>query len=360
LLRTGRALCADREATMAALRAGELSPEHAHVIVKVVTLLPSDAELRDTAEAFLVAQAAHLNATELRIAGEHLLELLDPDGHKRREEKKLDAHERSAHLNRFLAIVDDGLGGVKVSGRGTVEDAAVIRAALAALSAPAAQDLEGTDPECGTSGRDIRDHGARQWDAWVDLAQRGVDAQVLPTAAGRKPRVNVTIDLDALRTGLGTGTLETGEHLSATAVRKLACDAQVIPVVLGTEGQVLDVGRAARLATGPVRDAVVLRDRHCRFPGCRRPPVACDVHHIVHWADGGRTDQSNLVLLCRAHHTIVHATDWAVRIDSTSGQAEFRPPPTGRRIRDRMLDHVDQVRPDDPDDRWIRERRPRE
>ena len=165
LLRTGKALCGDLAATMTALTAGEVSPEQAQVIVTVVRHLPVDVEVRALAEKLLLAEAAHLDATELRIAGEHLLEVIDPDGHARREEKKLDRHERSAHLNRFLSIVDDGLGGVKIRGRGTVEDAAVIKAALAALSAPAAKDMQDADPELGVEGRDPRDHGARAWDA---------------------------------------------------------------------------------------------------------------------------------------------------------------------------------------------------
>ncbi len=105
----------------------------------------------------LLDQAASLNATELRKAGDHLLEVLDPDGTARAEEAALDRLERSAHLGRFLTIAEDGLGGVRVRGRGTVEDAAIIKTALHALAAP----LPGTDPDCGEAGRDTRDHGAR-------------------------------------------------------------------------------------------------------------------------------------------------------------------------------------------------------
>ncbi|MGZ8738418.1 MAG: DUF222 domain-containing protein, partial [Nocardioides sp.] len=127
LLRTARALASDRHATHSALHSGDVSPEHAEVIVKVINLLPVDTGLRGEAERFLLAEARHLNATDLQAAGDHLLEVLDPDGLARREERNLDKHERSAHLNRTLSIIDDGLGGVKLRGRGTTEDAAVIR-----------------------------------------------------------------------------------------------------------------------------------------------------------------------------------------------------------------------------------------
>ena len=127
--------------------------------------------------------------------------------------KPLDRLERSAHLGRFLTIADDGLGGVRVRGRGTVEDAAIIKTALHALAAP----LPGTDPDCGEAGRDLRDHGARTWDALVEtcLKAREVDG-LLPDQHGAKPRLTVTVTLDQLREGLGAATLDTGDDLSVS------------------------------------------------------------------------------------------------------------------------------------------------
>ncbi len=347
LLRTARGLCGDRTATLVALAAGEVSPEHAEVIVAVVDRLPVDPSLREEAERALLDQAASLNASELRRAGEHLLEVLDPGGSARAEEAALDRLERSAHLGRFLSIAEDGLGGVRVRGRGTAEDAAIIKTALHALAAP----LPGTDPDCGEAGRDTRDHGARCWDALVETCLEAQEcAGLLPEDHGARPRVTVTVTLEQLRTGLGTALLGTGEDLSASAVRRLACDAGVIPAVLGTVGEVLDVGRTQRLVTPAIWKALVLRDGHCRFPGCRRLPLACDAHHLVHWADGGGTSLDNLVLLCRAHHTLLHATPWQARLNPVDRRPEFRPPPSRR------------ARPPDahPPDDWIREPRARE
>ncbi len=137
----------------------------------------------------LLDQAASLNATELRRAGEHLLEVLDPDGTARAEEAALDRLERSAHLGRYLTLVEDGLGGVRVRGRGTVEDASIIKTALHALAAP----LPGTDPDCGEAGRDTRDHGARCWDALVQTCLKAQEAEgLLPEDHGAKPRLTVT------------------------------------------------------------------------------------------------------------------------------------------------------------------------
>jgi hypothetical protein len=349
-MRMARRLAGACSSTLHALHAGTVSPEQAAVIARVIHLLPVDPDVRRRAEARLLLEATRLNASELEEAGDHLLELLDPEGVAKREEKHLDRHERSAHLGRHLSIVDDGLGGVRVRGRGSVEDAAVIKAALATLSAP----LPGTDPDCGAEARDVRDYGARLWDALVEACQRLQDADVLPTAHGTKARVAVTVDIDALRSGLGAATLESGDRLSAAAVRKLACDADVLPVVLGSAGQVLDVGRAARLVTVGIWLALIARDRHCAFPGCRRQPIACDAHHIHHWADGGPTSLDNMVLLCRAHHTLVHTTRWEVRLSPRDRLPEFKPPPGRYGITPEFRASLD-----DRDD-WLRERRPRE
>jgi hypothetical protein len=349
LLRTAQALMTERPRTWQALYDGHISPEQAEVIVRVIDHLPVDTALREAAEELLLREARRLDATELQVAGNHLLEVLDPDGVAKREERKLDKLERSAHLNRFLAIVEDGIGGVRIRGRGTVEDAAVIKAALQALSAP----LPGTDPDCGTEGRDERDHGARTWDALVDTCQKALDAQVLPTDHGQKPRVLVLVDWNDLKAETGTATLDTGEELSVAAIRRLSCDAEVLPIVLGGDGVPLDVGRWSRLVTLGIWLALIARDRHCAFPGCTRPPIACDAHHVTHWADGGPTKLSNMVLLCRAHHTIIHTTPWEVRINPIDQRPEFKPPPGRHAL------HPDFAARLDYTEDWVREREPR-
>jgi hypothetical protein len=343
LLRTARSLCAERSATLDALQAGKVSPEQAEVVTQAVGKLPQDPELRDRAEAALLAEADRLPASDLAKAGRHLLEVLDPDGVARAEERALDRMERSAHTGRFLSIVGDGLGGVRVSGRGSAEDAEIIKTTLHALAAPQPAAVGAPDCDGEGAGRDPRDHGARCWDALVDACLRLQSAEgLLPDDHGARPRMTVTVGLETLVEGIGTATLGTGEQLSATAVRRLACDAEVIPAVLGSRGEVLDVGRAQRLVTAAIWKALVLRDEHCRFPGCRRLPIACDAHHLVPWSEGGATSLDNLVLLCRAHHTLLHTTPWQVRLDPVDRRPVFRPPDarapdgttSGRWIRD--------------------------
>jgi len=105
--------------------------------------------------------------------------------------------------------------------------------------------------------------------------------------------------------------------------RRIACDASVTRVVLSARSEPLDVGRRTAVVPPSMRRAVVVRDRHCRFPGCDRPQAWCDAHHIRHWADGGETAARNLLLLCRRHHRAIH--DGFV-VELLDGRVVFRRP----------------------------------
>jgi hypothetical protein len=163
--------------------------------------------------------------------------------------------------------------------------------------------------------------GQRRADALVEVCRLALNTGDLPVNGGDRPQVTVTIPFDLLLAQLGAATLDTGERLSPAQARRLACDAQILPAVLGGEGQVLDVGQSRRLFTGPLRRALVLRDRGCAFPGCDRPHRWADGHHIRSWVDGGPTSLDNAVLLCRHHHH----SDWTVRLGH-DGMPEFIPP----------------------------------
>jgi hypothetical protein len=97
----------------------------------------------------------------------------------------------------------------------------------------------------------------------------------------------------------------------------MACDAEVIPIVLGAESDPLDVGRQERLFTKGLRTAVVHRDKHCTFPRCERPPTWTRVHHVTHWLDGGTTSLLNAALLCEKHHLIVHRDNLTATVTTT-------------------------------------------
>ncbi len=120
-------------------------------------------------------------------------------------------------------------------------------------------------------------------------------------------QISVLIDLDALRQSTdAAGVTDAGIELPSEVVRGLACDAQVIPIILGGPGGSPDVGRGRRTVPLGLRRLLIARDGHCQWPGCDQPPSRCDAHHVIHWADGGPTSIDNLVLLCHRHHHQLH------------------------------------------------------
>ena len=120
-------------------------------------------------------------------------------------------------------------------------------------------------------------------------------------------QISVLIGLDALRGQTDEmGLTDAGIELPPEIVRRLACDAEIIPMILGGSGGSADVGRTRRTIPPRLRRLLIARDKHCRWPGCAEPPSRCDAHHIRHWIDGGPTDLDNLVLLCHRHHHHLH------------------------------------------------------
>lgn len=111
---------------------------------------------------------------------------------------------------------------------------------------------------------------------------------------------------DLLAVPGAAATTETGTVLGAADLRRIACDTQVIPVVMGGAGEVLDVGRAKRTIPPAIRRALIARDQRCVWPGCDRAPIHCEGHHIEHWLDEGPTSLVNLALLCHSHHQRLH------------------------------------------------------
>ena len=116
------------------------------------------------------------------------------------------------------------------------------------------------------------------------------------------------------------GELEGGLYVSAETSRRLACDCSRVVMTHDSRGGVLDVGRKARSIHPTMRRALKHRDGGCRFPGCGLH--ICDAHHVEHWADGGKTELGNLLLLCRHHHRTLHEGDFRVELDA-DGTSRF-------------------------------------
>jgi len=173
---------------------------------------------------------------------------------------------------------------------------------------------------------DARTPQQRLADALVEAGERLLAQGGLPASGGERPQLVVTLDYDRLAAGLGSGTLTRGEEITPSAIRRLACDAGIIPAVLGTRGQVLDLGRSARTASPAQRRALTLRDGGCAFPGCDRPPGWTQAHHLQYWEHFGPTDLENLVALCGFHHRLVHEENWEIAPPKDGIRPLFTPP----------------------------------
>jgi hypothetical protein len=176
------------------------------------------------------------------------------------------------------------------------------------------------------SGRvDLRTPRQRRADALVELAKRYLDSRDRPSVGGERPHLTVTVDIEVLR-GLkqGSAQLDHGGVVHQETARRLACDASVRRVVLGPRSEPLDVGRKTPVVPAAIRRAVIARDRTCTFPGCDRPHPWCEVHHVLHWADGGDTSLANGVLMCGRHHHLIHEDGFSVAV--TDAGPVFRRP----------------------------------
>ncbi|HSV64699.1 MAG TPA: DUF222 domain-containing protein [Mycobacteriales bacterium] len=320
LLRLATALDDDLPETAAALAGGAVSVDHAQVVAEAMRSLPAEtpAGVRAAAERELVRRSGTFNPDEVALLGRRVLEVVDPDGSAELQARQAEREAAAAHTRRDLRICPAGPGLKRICGFLDTEGAETLRVALDPLAAP-----RPADPATGV--RDERTHGQRMADALVELAEWSLRMGDLPDNGGERPTLVVTMPYDKLAAATGVGTLDSGDVLPASQVRRIACDAHVIPAVLGGESLPLDLGRGSRHYVGAARRAIVLRDRGCVFPGCDRPYQWCQVHHCIHWADGGRTDQNNGVLLCGHHHRVIHHNGWDVRT-AEDGLPELIPP----------------------------------
>jgi len=164
--------------------------------------------------------------------------------------------------------------------------------------------------------------------------QLKVDAFIATVASGdavsRVPQVGVLIDYQTIRHSLHANSiceLDNGTPIPVSTARRLCCDANVYPIVLGGDGEVLDVGQSVRTATAPQRKALRAIHRTCAHPGCRTVVDDCKMHHIEFFRNGGNTSINNLLPLCEKHHHLVHEGGW--QLTMTTGRVATWQRPDG-------------------------------
>lgn len=305
LVRTARALREQLPATAQAITDGEVQLGQAEVIVDSLKDLPPgiSAELRAEGEQALIGACACLDPVGLGRLGRRLEELLDPEGVQARDEAKIREHEAKAFGKREFTLSPDPYGSAgTIRGRYDAEGAAIIAAALDALSAP--------QPESTDGEKDRRSPAQRRYDALLEVLRRQLHHPATSSGDGGKTQIRVTIPLASLIDRIGHGTLDSGAEISPTLARMLACDGALIPAVLNSHGQPVDLGRERRLFTGAPRTGIEIRDGGCTWPGCARPISWCQIHHLIPWCLNGRTDQVNGGLFCWAHHREIERGEW--------------------------------------------------
>lgn len=299
---SGSVLEAELPVTAVAVAEGSLSGEHISAVAEVMKELPPEAE----APVVEFAQAHEPSA--VRAFGKELAYRLyqrdaEPqEGVEQAPVNRLRMEWKGEQLEVWAKL--DKVAGAK------------FEAMIDPLAKP-----RPTTPE---EGVDPRSRAEREGDAFADLIDLMLRADRLPEHGGEPVTLTLTMSYENLAGKTGFATLDNRVRVPAMLVRRLACNAGVIPVVLGGRSEAVDIGRKARTFPAAIRRLLVARDQGCTFPGCDRPPKHCDAHHVKFWSEGGGTSVANAALLCRHHHTLIHQSDWEVKLHN--GIPTFVPP----------------------------------
>ncbi|MER7608590.1 DUF222 domain-containing protein [Nocardioides sp. NPDC127503] len=294
------------ELVAAGLAEGVVSQDKARVITKALDKIETDpvasAEDLVLAEKLLVDYATRLTANELRIVGERILAEVDPVRFEDAEAKALLAEEERAQQKTALRVWDNHDGTVGFDGVLPTSVGMRFKRLVEAYAQPRKQQLV-------AKGAPLPPWERLMGQGFARLLET-IDPAALPRHGGDATTINVVISLEELRKDLGIATLgydETnGTTISAAEARRMACNATIIPWVLGGDTEVLDAGRGSRFFQPIQRKALRLQQKCCQAEGCDMPPEWCDAHHLEPWATGGKTNLKDGALLCPHHHRLAH------------------------------------------------------
>ena len=226
----------------------------------------------------------------------------------RRMDAKAEARETARrHASRALHVYPGEDGMVTIRGRLEPEVGALLLQALAAAREALSQRRRAEHVPAGTSPL-----AQQQADALALLAESALHQGLDPGAPGERYQVVVHVDAPVLADAEAPGQsiLEDGARVPAGTSQRLACDASRVVMRHDQDGQIVEVGARTRTIPPALRRALQHRDQHCRFPGCG--VRVGQGHHIRHWAHGGPTTLSNLLLVCTRHHRAVHEEGYQV------------------------------------------------
>ncbi|MFJ9391905.1 DUF222 domain-containing protein [Nocardioides sp. NPDC101246] len=287
----------------AGLAEGVVSQDKARVITKALDQTDPAASSEDLAlaEKLLVDHATRLTANELRIVGNKILAEIDPERFEAAEAKALQREEEHAQRRTFFSSRDNGDGTIDLHARVSRAVGMRLRTILDSLAQPrkwSAEDKGHKAPYDRLLGQ-----------AFARVVET-YDVDLLPRHGGHATTVFITMNLEDLHKDLGTAALGfDGDQITAAEARRMACNADLVPVVLGTDSEILDLGRTTRLAHPIQHRALRLGDQGCQAEDCDAPAAWTEAHHLKPWSEGGRSDLANMVLLCHSDHRRIHEPD---------------------------------------------------
>jgi hypothetical protein len=278
-------------------------------------------EQRDAVEAHLVAQAREVDPAQLRRLARRALEAAERSSRRvdEAEDEQLRGEEQRALARTRLTMRDNGDG--TTSGHFTVPSLAgsILRKTIQQIASPRRERVrKARGQACEGSEDGATTYAGTDWAHRYGLALLEI-LEHLPTdrLQGKvAATVVATVSLEALRSGVGAAQLDTGQVVSAGQARRLACNAGILPAVLGGASLPLDVGRADRFFTEAQRVALATVYTECAAVGCDRPYAWCELHHEDPWAHGGRTDLRLAVPLCGYHHRRMHDPTFVTEIST--------------------------------------------
>ena len=304
---TGQPLPPRHESVAAHFATGSISPRAARTITDTLDTVAQHCAAEEVTqlEQLLLEYAPQLTIRELTRLCRQAVDRCDPDGAEPREDE---LRSRAG-----ITVIHGRDGLVTWIVKMHPEAAGLIGAAVDARTAPRRVPTFDDSTESDPAIADDRTLAQKRLDALVDIATESL-AHDTGRLAGTAVTMCVTMTLEALLSGVGVAHIDgVDEPISARTARRLASEAAIIPVVLGSESEPLDVGRSSRLFTESQRRALSVRDGGCIWPGCDAPPGWCEVAHLVPWSHGGPTDLGNGALMCRFHHRRFDNDGWALR-----------------------------------------------
>jgi hypothetical protein len=295
-LRVAAAL-ADLPVTTRAFAAGELSFAKVRALTRIVTA--------DT-EGDLVAMAHTATAAQLEAIVRAYRRCATDD--------REGANAR--HEQRRVSLRDDDDGSLVISGRVPTEGAPLVKAAL---------ELMAEKLSDGLPAGDVPTAAQLLADALVACCEAVLAHGVVARPGTERTMVNVLVNAETI-TGDdpdGVCQISEGGAIARATVRRFLCDCATMPVIEAVDGKPVALGRTQRTCNRRQRRALLARHRGCLFPSCQHDRFI-DVHHVVHWTDGGPTLLPNLLPLCWFHHRLVH--EGGFTIEMVEGRHVFRNP----------------------------------